>query len=78
MVFINDNDNRCIFDVFLNFIKSFCYMCSPVEHYFCFYSIFFLYDFEDVPQEKWFSALCPVKTLSCVPDRVVCLHNTCP
>ena len=22
-------------------------MCSPVEHYFCFYLIFFLYDFED-------------------------------
>ena len=38
-------------------------MCSPVEHYFCFYLIVFLYEFQDVPrkisfrrcpQEKWF------------------------
>ena len=37
----------------LNFIKSFCYMCSQVEHYFCFYLIFFLYDF-DVPRRSGF------------------------
>ena len=24
------------------------------------------------------SALCPVKTLSCVPDSVICLHHACP
>ena len=45
-------------------------MCSSVEHYFLINLIFFLYEFENVPQEKWFSALCPVKKKLCVPDRV--------
>ena len=39
---------------------SFCFMCSPVEHYFCFYLIFFLYDFEDVPRKNSFRR-CPKK-----------------
>ena len=30
-------------------------MCSPVEHYFCFNLIFFLYEFEDVPRKAQMS-----------------------
>ena len=44
------NDNRCISGVFgwnLGLVSSkvCCCMCSPVERYFCFYLIFFLYEF---------------------------------
>ena len=60
--FINDNDNCripgvCGWDFY---IKSFCFMCSPVEHYFCFYLISLLYDFEDVPRKNSFWR-CPQK-----------------
>ena len=38
MVFVNDNENRCIFPVYLVgilawFYQKICWMCSPVEHY---------------------------------------------
>ena len=53
---------------FLNYIKSFCFICSPVEHYFCFYLIFFLYEFEMSPGKIVFGVvprkndkLCPMK-----------------
>ena len=50
-----------------------------VAHYFCFYLIFFLCEFENVPSGGGGgSALCPVKTLNCVPDGVICLHYACP
>ena len=32
--------------LYFNYIKSFCFMCSPVKHYFCSYLIFFLYEFD--------------------------------
>ena len=59
MVFVNDNDNRCISGVFgwdfgLVLSKVFCCMCSAVEHYFCLYLIFFLYEFENVPRRSDF------------------------
>ena len=53
------------------YIKSFCYMCSPVEHYVCFYLIFFLYEIEDVPLEKNSFG---VKTIIGVPGKVVHLY----
>ena len=40
--------------------KVFCYMCSPVEHNFCFYLIIFLYEFEMAPGEVVFGVV-PVK-----------------
>ena len=68
MVF-NDNNILCISGVLgwdFNLITSnvFCYMCSPVEHYGCFYLIFF--EIED--------ALSPVKTAIGFPGKVVCLR----
>ena len=59
MVFVNDNYNRCISGVFgwdfgLVLSKIFYCMCSPVERYFCFYLIFFLYDFVNVPRRSGF------------------------
>ena len=38
--------------------KSFCYMCSPVKHYVCFYLIFFLKKIDDVPMKNGFRR-CP-------------------
>ena len=32
--------------------KTFCYICSPVEHYVRFYFIYFLYKIEGCPQEN--------------------------
>ena len=62
MVFVNDNDNRCISGVFgwdfgLVLTNVFCFMCSPVEHYFHFYLIFFLYEFENVPMRSGFGVV---------------------
>ena len=47
-------------------------MCSPVEHYVCFYLSFFLYEIEESPENK--NSLSPVKTISGVPGKVVYLH----
>ena len=53
------NDNLCFSGVFgWDFNLNFCYMCSPVEHYVCFYLIFFLYEIEDVPWKNCFRR-CP-------------------
>ena len=43
-------------------------MCSPVEHYFCFYLIFFLYDF-DVPRKNSFRR-CPQKNDKLCPKNI--------
>ena len=82
MVFVKDNDNRCISGVFgwdfgLVLSKVFVACVRQLNTIFVFiYFSFFMKS--RTSQEKWFSALCPVKTLSCVPDRVVCFHHTCP
>ena len=47
-------------------------MCSPVEHYVCFYLIFFLYGH---PGKK-FLAFSPVKTIIGVPVKKVYLNYT--
>ena len=52
----------------LNYIK-YCFMCSPVEHYFCFYLIFFLYEFEDVHRKNSFRR-CPHKKDKLCPRKI--------
>ena len=59
VVFVGDDGGRCISGVFrwdfgLVLSKVFCCMCSPVEHCFCFYLIFFLYEYENVPRRSGF------------------------
>ena len=50
-------------------------MCLPVEHYVCFYLIFFLYNIEDVPRKNGFPRKNGVvKTVIGVPGKVVYLH----
>ena len=69
--FINDNDNCRISGVcgWDFYIKSFCFMCSPVEHYFCFYLRSLLYDFEDVPRKNSFRR-CPQKNDKLCPRKI--------
>ena len=59
MVFVNDNDNRCISGVFgwdfgLVLSKVFVACVRQLNTTFCFYLIFFLYDFESVPRRSGF------------------------
>ena len=54
---------------------SFYYMYSQVEHYVCFYLIFFLYNIKDIPRKNVFFGVVPNKTVICVPGKVVYLHE---
>ena len=56
-VFLIYNGRFAAFLVELLFSFVTCYMCSPVEHYVCFYFIFFLYEID--PQEKKSFRRCP-------------------
>ena len=44
-------------------------MRSPVEHYFCFYLIFCLYEFEDVPKKNSFRR-CPQNNEKLCPRKI--------
>ena len=54
MVFVNDNDNRCISGVFGWDFGSVLSKVFVAERYFCFYLIFFLYEFENCPRRSGF------------------------
>ena len=59
MFFVNDNDNRCISGVFgwdfgLILSRVFVACVRRLSTVFCFYLIFFLYEFENVPRRGGF------------------------
>ena len=59
MFFVNVNDNRCISGVFgwdfgLVLSKVFVACVRQLNTIFCFYLIFFLYEFENVPRRSGF------------------------
>ena len=58
MVFVNDNDNRCTSGVFgwdFGLVLSNVFVaCVRQLNTFCFYLIFFLYEFDNVPRKIGF------------------------
>ena len=84
VLYINDNDNRCISGVFgwdfnLRTSKHFV-TCVRQLNTVRFYFIYFLYDIEGCPQGnhpgKWFSALSPETAVIGVSGKVVYFHYT--
>ena len=66
--------------VLLNYIRSFCNMCSPVN-YECFIHKFEMSQVKwlsalSLSQVKWLSALSQIKIIIGVPVKVIYLHDT--
>ena len=72
----SQKQDRSVFGWDFGLVLSKVFIACVRQLYTIFVFIYFFF-FMNSPGEVIFGVV-PVKTLSCVPDRVDCLHHTCP